>query len=184
MKKNLENLFADASGLDKRSAGYIIQALEKANLDGFDYLEFKMSLTKMTHLAMDESMRYQSAFAAASAIGLTREKLLETAAFYKKVVSKEKNQFDAAMEEKIKNEVAGKKAEVVKLEKAIADREAQIEKLKEEIEKFKGKIGKRKEDLSGIQGKIDQAKDSFVKAHDTILNYIDTDIRKIEQFIN
>ena len=62
MKNSLEELFANASDTDKRTAGMIIGALEKSNLQGFDYLEFRQSVDGLAKLSMDEATRYQSAF--------------------------------------------------------------------------------------------------------------------------
>ncbi|MEO1438542.1 MAG: hypothetical protein AAFV80_23585 [Bacteroidota bacterium] len=183
MKKNLEKLFSEASALDQKSATYIIRALEENNLEGFDYLEYKQSLSGMVHLNMDESTRYQSAFVTASTLGLTKEKLLETAHFYKKVVTREKDQFEAALKNKIDNEIAGKRLEVNSMETEINNKYEQIRRLKEEIAALQTKIENYQESINGVEGKIDEARSSFENAHTTILKYIDDDIQKIESFV-
>lgn len=183
MKKNLEQLFSEANALDQKSAQYIIKALEENNLDGFDYLEYKQSLRGMAGLNMDEATRYQSAFVTASTLGLTKAKLLETAHFYKKIVSREKDQFEAALKNKIDHEVAGKKSDVTKMEGEINTKYEQIRRLKEEIAALQTKIEKYQESINGVEGKINEARSSFENAHTTIIKFIDEDIQKIENYV-
>ena len=75
MKKTLAELFANSGPLDQRSANMIINTLEKNNLPGFDYLEYKQSLEGLSKMNMDEATAFQSAFVTASTLGLTKEKL-------------------------------------------------------------------------------------------------------------
>ena len=77
MQKDLKNIFGSTTGLDDKSMEYLTSALAKNNLPGFDYLEFKQSLGALASLNMDEATAYKSAFATASTVGLTKEKLLK-----------------------------------------------------------------------------------------------------------
>ena len=76
MQSKLKSIFGNHHGLDERSINVLTKALENANLPGFDYLEFKQSLAALTQMNMDEAMAIKSAFATASTMGLTKEKLL------------------------------------------------------------------------------------------------------------
>ena len=79
MQKNLKNIFGNDHGLDEKSVDYLTSALAKNNLPGFDYLEFKQSLAALADLGMDEPTAIKSAFATASTVGLTKDKLVKTA---------------------------------------------------------------------------------------------------------
>lgn len=183
MIKNLKSLFSNANDLDQKSANVIIQSLDRNNLEGFDYLEFKQSLTGLENLSMDETTRYQSAFVTAQTMGLTKVKLLETAKHYINILQKEKAQFDKAVQQKITQDVSSKKGEIDSLEKTIKLKFDQIKKLKEEIEQHQAKIAKNQEALNGIHSKIEQTKTSFENAHQVILDNIQNDISKIENYI-
>ncbi|MEL6868102.1 MAG: hypothetical protein AAFP19_27010 [Bacteroidota bacterium] len=119
MQKELKNLFGRAHGLDQKSVEFLTKALEKNNLPGFDYIEFKQSLGALSEMAMDESTAFKSAFATASTMGLTKAKLLETAQHYLKIIMREKTQFEAAMQKQMAHRVESKLQEVEKLKEQI-----------------------------------------------------------------
>ena len=48
MKKILKNIFGSHHGLDQKSVDFLINALEKNNLPGFDYIEFKQALSALS----------------------------------------------------------------------------------------------------------------------------------------
>ncbi|RMF00990.1 MAG: hypothetical protein D6772_05520, partial [Bacteroidetes bacterium] len=75
----------------------LLSAMESANLDGFDYLEYKKSLQSLQKMNMDEGTAYQSAFAMASTMGATPARLVETAEHYLKVLRTEEQKFQAAL---------------------------------------------------------------------------------------
>ena len=63
-------------GLDERSLEFLTTALEKSNLPGFDYLEFKRAVADLlSNMNMDEATAYKSAFTTvATTLGLTKGK--------------------------------------------------------------------------------------------------------------
>ncbi|HNG89366.1 MAG TPA: hypothetical protein PK858_04155, partial [Saprospiraceae bacterium] len=84
-----QSLFA-ADGLDERSLDFLTKALEKNNLPGFDYFEFKRAVATLLEMKIDEDTAFKSAFATAATVGLTKEKLLDTAGYYRNLLDKEK----------------------------------------------------------------------------------------------
>jgi adenine-specific DNA methylase len=91
MAINLKKAFSKAENMDEKSLDFLTKALQKGNLPGFDYLEFKQSLEALHAMNMDESLAFQSAFATASTMGLTKEKLLKSVSHYQKVLEQEKS---------------------------------------------------------------------------------------------
>jgi len=75
--------------LDTNIVEKLLQAIEKNNLEGFDYLEYKKSLKALEKMPMDEATKYRSAFATASTMGVTLDKLIQTTNFYIGVLDKE-----------------------------------------------------------------------------------------------
>ena len=71
----------------------LLGAMEQANLDGFDYLEYKQSLNSLAKMPMDVKTRFQSAFAMAQTMGANPKKLMDSALHYINVLKKEEVKF-------------------------------------------------------------------------------------------
>ncbi len=183
MQKNLKKVFGDLHGLDDKSVAFLTKALEKSNLPGFDYLEFKQSLAALAEMNMDESTAFRSAYATASTMGLTKEKLLESANHYKTVLSKEKQQFEAAMSKQMEQRVKSKEVEVEKLRKQIEEYQAKIKQLEEKIAKSQDTIDHADEHIQAAREKIETASENFNFTLQSIVNQIEKDIESIETHI-
>ncbi len=103
----LSNVFS-ADDLDPRFVDVLIKALERNNLEGFDYLEFKQSMEALEAMGQDETTAIRSTFATASTLGLTPAKLFDSAAYYQKVLLDEKSAFDASMQRYEAERIEGK----------------------------------------------------------------------------
>ncbi len=170
-------------GLDEKSVASLTSALNKANLPGFDYLEFKQSLAALKDMNMDEGTAIKSAFATASTMGLTKAKLIETAQHYKSILAGEKNKFQQALENRMNRQVDGKRKEVEKLKKTILEHKEKIKKLEEQIAQYQKTIDTADESIQKETDKIGSIKDNFERAHQSILNQIDKDILNINQYL-
>lgn len=179
MQKDLTMIFGTNHGLDEKSVQFLAGAIEKNNLPGFDYIEFKQSLQALEKMDFDEPTAVKSAFATAATMGLTKSKLLETAAHYKNVLHKEKQQFESAMEKQMVQRVASKKQEVVKLKEQITKHQEKIQQLQSQIAKFEHTIDTADEQISGAKQKIETTRDNFERTHQSIVNQIDKDIELI-----
>ena len=94
-------------------------AMEKHNLDGFDYLEFKESLKSLEKMPMDEQTRFQSAFAMAKTMGATPKKLMDAAAHYLKVLLHEEKKFEQALANQRTQQIGGREKQIKDLEVGI-----------------------------------------------------------------
>lgn len=184
MKKSIKEIFGGSTELDQRSAQMILKAIESNNLDGFDYWEFKQSLSGLEQIHSDELTRFQSAFVTASTLGLSKSKLIETAQFYKKIIQKEKLKFDQAAQNQIQKGIGSKQELLKQMEAIIKQKQDQVAKLQQEIADHQQKSGQLKEELAGAEQKIHAAKASFHNACVLILGHIDEDIQKINTFIS
>ena len=183
MQKDLKVIFGDHHGLDDKSIGYLTNALSKSNLPGFDYLEFKQSLAALGSMNMDEETAIKSAYATASTLGLTKDKLLKTTEHYKKVLMNEKVQFDAALQKQINQRVHAKEAELEKLKKQIDEYKSKIAQLEQKIAKNQATIEKQDDVIQKAKDKIESTKDGFELTLQSILNAIDKDIDTINLHI-
>lgn len=183
MQKSLKDIFQNVPNIDARSAQFLINALEKNNIDGFDYIEYKQSLGALAAYDMDEAMAFKSAFATASVLGLSKDKLLKTAQFYLQVLAKEKSQFNQAVQGQVQRQVAGKKQQAENYHKTIEHKKQQIDKLKAEIEEHQSAIMKLQAEIAGAKDKIGQTKENFERTFDIIHQEVQDDIQKIDMYI-
>lgn len=179
----MKTIFGKDHGLDQKSVDFLTKALEKSNLPGFDYIEFKQSLDALSKLNMEEETAFKSAFATASTVGLTKTKLLETASHYKKVLANEKKQFDAALQKQIDQKIAGKEQEVKKLKDQILKHQEKIKQLQDQIAKFQKTIDGADAQIDAARRKIESTRDGFEHTHQSILNQIEKDIENIKKYL-
>lgn len=183
MQKDLKSLFGEIHGLDEKSLNYLVKALEKHNLPGFDYIEFKQSLGNLLAMDMPEDTAFKSVYATATSVGLTKEKLLKSAVHYKQILNKEKEQFDVALQNQTTQRVEGKLKEVEKLKKQIEEYRKKITELEMRIEKAQNTIDTADSHIEAARAKIDKTKESFEFTYQSIFNQIEQDIENIQQYL-
>lgn len=176
-------IFGEKPGLDARSVQFLTNALTKNNLPGFDYLEFKESLQKLRSMHMDESTAYKSAFATASIVGLTKDKLLDTANHYKGVLSSEKGQFDQALRKRIDTKVNGRKQEAEQLQTQIQQWRQQIEQLEAQIQHAEETIANTDEQIQRETDKINTTRERFEATFTAIVREIEGDIQNVKNYL-
>ena len=176
MASNLDQMFKLMGNVDQKSLEFLTRALDRNNLQGFDYLEFKQSLNSLKAMNMDDATAIKSAFATASTVGLTKDKLVQTARHYQQVIDKEKAQFDESLQNQVRERIAGKKAEVDRLKKQIAENNKRIEQINAEIKKAQGTIDSADNDIQEAQDKINATKTNFETTYQGILAIIAEDI--------
>ena len=170
-------IFENLPGVDKRSVKFLIDALNKNNLPGFDYLEFKQAVGAMKAMHMDEATAIQSAFTTASTVGLTKEKLLESANFYQKILSSEQGKFAQALQQQTKIQIAGKQNEINK-------KKEQIAQLQAEIQRHEALIAKAQEEIEQSKHKIFGAKENFEQTYAIVKEELTDDITKITTILS
>lgn len=183
MQKDIKAFFGDHHGLDERSLNSLTKALEKHNLPGFDYIEFKQALGRLLELDMDEATAFKSAYATASTMGLTKEKLLKTTAHYKSVLLKEKQQFDQALKKQMEQRVNSKMSEVAKLKKQIEEYKQKIQELEQKIAKSQETIDHADEHIQAAKEKLSGTQEAFEHTLQSIVNQIDKDIENINVYL-
>lgn len=183
MASKLNQIFNVGGDVDQKSLDFLTRALDRSNLAGFDYLEFKQSLNSLKKMNMDDETAIKSAFATAATVGLTKDKLVQTARHYQQVIDKEKSQFDEALQNQVRDKIAGKKGEVDRLKKLIEESNKKIAQIQDEIKKAQGTIDNADQDIKEAQNKIDSTKTNFETTYQGILGVIAEDIDKINKYL-
>lgn len=161
----------------------LLGAMDKSNLDGFDYLEYKQSLQSLQNMDMDESTRYQSAFAMAKTMGATPTKLLETANHYLTVLKNEEQKFGQALVNQKEKQIGDRHQRIEQLDKAAAQKRKQIEQLTKEIESHEQESAQIKEQITDASVKVENTKNNFVVTYQLLIGQIQEDIRKMQTYL-
>ncbi len=183
MQNKLKALFGKHHGLDEKSIDFLTRAIEKNNLPGFDYIEYKQSLNALEDMGMNEEMAFRSALATASTVGLNKEKLLKTANYYKQILAKEKEQFDAALEKQRAKRIKTEEDKVERLKKQVTEFKAKIQQLQEQMAKAEEEIGMADQKIEAAKDKIKATQANFETTLTSILNEIKRDIENIDKYL-
>lgn len=159
---------------------YFEQLFDKANMPGPDYFEFwKMMETLEAHIP-DERARITATFAALSVQGLNKQTLVDTANKYIQIIQNDGQQFDKALNDKVKLEVNSRQQKLTDSEELIASHSATIQKLTQEIGEAQALIGQLKTEVIEEENKVRRNSNGYNVACDAMLKKISTDITKIQ----
>ena len=174
------NLRAESDG---KIMDTLLGAVEKTNLEGFDYLEYKKSLQSLKKMSMSEETMFQSAFATAATMGVTLDRLVETAEYYKKILDKEMHTFGETVAAQHQQMVTKRKETVTMVGENISQKEKQIAQLQTEIRHLKEKQAKLNKDVEQSSIKIEQTKANFEKSFLSLKDQFESDIIKMKKYL-
>ncbi|MFN4079371.1 MAG: hypothetical protein ACK4NS_00595 [Saprospiraceae bacterium] len=177
------NTLFNSDNLDARSLEFLVLAIEKNNLPGFDYYEFKRSVSALMRDGLDEAVAYKSAFTTAAQVGLTKEKLIETANYYRDVIGKEKSHFESALNEQTAQKVLAKESEIKRLQDQIDRNKAEIARLQDEIGGYLNQIEQATTSRNLESEKLQKAHKAFEQTHAAVLLQMDQDIERIHRIL-
>ena len=169
--------------LDEKSLDFLVQALESNNLPGFDYLEFKRAVLQLQEINLDEPTAYKSAVTTAATLGITKEKLLETAGYYRNLIEKEMGQFNEALENQSKTKIASRQHEISRLRDQIDRHKAEIERLNNEMGDYLNQVNQAENTSKQEAEKLEKAKVNFEKTNKAVLLQIDKDVENMHKYL-
>jgi chromosome segregation ATPase len=169
--------------VDQRIFESLEKAMEENNQQGFDYFEYKNSLKTLSGIISDEATRYKSAYATAATMGLTVERLLESAAFYRTVLEKERDNFTRAVNQQVDLNVTAKQKEAERLQTLIAQKAEQIKRLTEEIAMHQEELARAQGVITEATSRIEATKSNFHFTLEAVMNQIQTDIQNIQRYL-
>ena len=183
MQKLSKDIFQSMGEAEGKSYVFLLKALEKNSLENFDYLKFKTSLNALKKLQMDQGTAIKSAFATGSTMGLTKEHLLKSAKHYKSILSKEREDFESALEDQINDRINTRKNEADKLKEVILQCREQIKKLELKIEECQNRIDKTDQDIKDAESRIMNSRDKFVNTYKSLIEEIDQDLSTFDELL-
>jgi chromosome segregation ATPase len=175
---------ADRSGqVTQEFTEVLLQAMDRANLDKFDYLEFKNALNNLKKVEVDEGKRYRSAYALAQTMGATPEQLIETAEHYQAALATEEKAFESALAGQMERRVSSRVEKLSAIEKAIADKEARMQQLQKEVEQHRQDIAATQQEVDAAKAKMDATKQDFMASYQNLVRQIRTDVENIRKYL-
>lgn len=169
--------------VDENMVNFLSQAIEEANIPGFDYIEFRNSLAAMANTPLPENQKYIAVFATASTMGLTKDSLLKAIDHYQGILDSKKKEFQVQVDQMTVREVqkredlkAAKEAEIQTLLQQIQDAQAAIATKQQEVLEINSEIGRERLN-------IQQTAASFEATYNFISGKLQGDKQKIEAYI-
>lgn len=161
----------------------LFKAMSENNVQGFDYFEYKQSLKTLLGM-LDEPTAFKSAYATAATMGLTKQKLIDSANFYIKVLDKEKEKFTQAVDAQVAANIKGKESEIEQAKNQINEKSEMIRKLTDEISALQQKMNEIQSHIIQATQKIQATSANFEASYQKIASDIKADVEKINQHIN
>lgn len=183
IEANTGNEKVTQKSVDNTILDRLLKAIEDNNQAGFDYLEYRRSLKSLAALPMDEAIKFQSAFATASTMDVTLEKLLASIDFYKKVLLNEDDNFKKASKEQFSVNVEGRLKQKETVNNIIKEKSLSIQKLTEEIRAHQAELGDLNLAIETADAKIKDTTANFNQALEVLISQMDLDAEKLKKYI-
>ncbi|HOY13825.1 MAG TPA: hypothetical protein PLY70_11820 [Saprospiraceae bacterium] len=167
---------------DQKFIDILLKSVEKNNMDGFDYLEYKQSLQSLANMAMDDATRYNSALAMAKTMGASKETILSSAGHYLGILKQEEEKFKAALVGQKSMVEQNQTVGISNLEKSIVQKQQQVESLLKQIEEDKARLEQMKNEISEAASKIQATANNFMSAYNLVVGQIVEDVDNIKNF--
>lgn len=158
-----ETTVDESTSEDPTIVNYIQKTFSEANLPGPDYFEYAQSLESMKNIIIDESQRYNAAYAALVHSGLTFEKIVESANTYNKMLSDILKKFIEASntQKTIQIGNAQKELEILRkrnneIEKELKENQAAIFSLESKVTDAEVSLTKKVNSFKSVCSKISQ----------------------------
>ncbi len=159
-----------------RFTGHFDKLLSDANIPGPDYYEFAR-MTAVMQAIPDEAARYIAAFAGLRVQGLDKQRLLDTAGEYLRILATDAAQFQATVDAKYQEKVHGPETEA-------AEKADRIRALSQEIVQLQQQIGSLQAEISISKDKLGGSTSAYTAESDRRQQEIRRDIDKINQYIH
>jgi hypothetical protein len=163
-------------GAGERFAGHFDKLLSEANIPGPDYYEFARMIAVMQGIP-DEAARYNAAFAGLQVQGLTRQRLLDTAGEYLRLLTTDAGQFQATVDSSYEEKVRRKEEEA-------EEKAARIQALSQEILQLQQQIGTLQEEIRSSKEKLAGGNSAYTAESRRRQLDIRRDVEKIKQYIH
>ena len=168
---------------DEKFMNILLQALEKANQPGYDYLEFMNAIKSLGKMNMDEATRFKSAYTLAQTMGVTPDQLKKSATYYLDVLKQEDSKFKNALVNQQQNNIGARNEAIKTNQNAIEEKKKHIANLQKEIENHEKQIQKLHSEVEAAKSKVSTTNANFIASYQFLVNKIKEDITKMQEYL-
>ena len=168
---------------DPKIIELIEQTISKADLPGFDYLEFRKSFDSMSAAALTDQQKMTAIFATAQVMGATKESLIGAIDHYLKVLDGLKKEFVANAERAKEIKVVARQNSISEIESKIVETLAKVEELNRSIQESRVEQAKLQEEIKAEQLSISNTSASFESAYSNKVRQLSDDRQKMEAYL-
>ena len=109
--------------------------------------------------------------------------MIETAAYYRNLVEKEKDHFNSALQNQNQLKVTSRQTEAQRLRDQIDRNKAEIVRLQDEIAAYLQQIDQTEAAVKMETEKLEKARTAFEFTHQSVLLQIDKDIENLHKYL-
>lgn len=164
-----------AAGTPDKFKSYFDTLFKDSNLPGPDYYEFIKMVEAMSAIA-DEQVRYTTAFAGLSIQGISKKKLLDSAAQYLQVLESDAVSFQSTVGKALEDKVTARKKEII-------SKQDRIQQLTKEISKLTAELDILNNEVTENEEKINASTGNYKAASDQLKNSIRLHMQHINQYL-
>lgn len=168
---------------DEKIRDRLLKAIQAANLDGFDYLEFKDAVRDLAADVPDESLRFRAAFKTAKTVGVTLGTLVSSAQHYLGALAAEEKSFQSAQGDRLAKEVQAREKRSGQLDADVLDKENRIKVLNDEIRKAVEEKQGLVNQIAEARAKIESTQIAFDSTYRALAAAIESDIQKLKSYL-
>lgn len=168
--------YAPTPSIDPAISDMLKQSLESNKLSGFDYMKFTSAVEEMKSTGSSEDARYKMAFFAARQLGVDKANLLKSGEHYLDVLKQDENDFNSDCSEYDKKEVKSRESKLAQIE-------SNLENLGTQLTQLHAERVKVSEELQNEKARLDSRKSSFQATLQNFRSTIETNIQKINQYL-
>jgi hypothetical protein len=180
---NFNQTFQSANVRDQKIEDKLKTTLKAANLPGPDYFEFKQQLDVLKNVIPDERTRFAAAFSSLTVQGIDKNKILESAHHYIKLLGSENGKFEGAIASMSDDKVGLKEKESRALLDENSGLQKQIDELGRKISENSARITVLGGEISQAKQEIEGAKQRFQFTLSSVIDDIQKDADKVNAYI-
>lgn len=185
-------MVADVDTPDQTYLDHLYKFMEDQNIPGPDYFEYANTLHEMSQMAgaIPEASLYQLAYVGLKAQGVTPTQLVQTATKYVDLFNKHKQEFENYLSQEGSAQVTAKSQEIKVLEDNNRAAEAKINEITQQIQALQQqmvvnaqKIAENNTYIQNEGQKLTVKKTKFEKAYKIVVDKVNGDIQKIQNYV-
>jgi chaperonin cofactor prefoldin len=171
--------------VDNKFVEHFANVLEKANLSGPDYFEFRQALRGMDNLGLTEEKQFQATWASFKAMSGTADtQVLNTSiAQYLNTLTADRTAFLKSADTAIQEKVGGLQNEQKQLQTENETLQKQIEALQKKMESNQERLSKIGGEIEEQSQKITQNRQNYEATYQQFTNQIQQDSEKIKVYL-